>query len=171
MNPIRTGCAAAVLAGATSLAAPATADPPERVFVEVYDADTIVVDEFLSETCGYEVTASISGHYFETVYVDRNGDFRLFTAHPSFRSTLTSPYATVRTADVGIDKYTFNDDGTLNIFGTGIHLKIKGEVMAIGLWRLVYDPAVDALVSEEYHGYFDVTNEGIPDALCDALDG
>ena len=29
----------------------------ERTFVEVYDADTVVVDEFLSETCGYEVTA------------------------------------------------------------------------------------------------------------------
>ena len=86
MNPIRDRMCRAVLAGAASLAAPATAVPPERTFVEVYDADTIVVDEFLSETCVSEFTASISGHYFEILYVDRNSDFRLFT-RTELRST------------------------------------------------------------------------------------
>jgi hypothetical protein len=40
--------------------------------------------------------------------------------------------ATITTADVGLDRFVENEDGTLSIFGTGIHLKLKGDVKAIG---------------------------------------
>jgi len=43
--------------------------------------------------------------------------------------------------------------------------------MAIGLWTLVFDPAIGEFVSEEYHGNFDVGFSGLGAALCDALDG
>ena len=157
-----TGCCAA-----TTL--PATAVPPERAVSEVFDADVAVVDEILTQECGFLVTARIAGHYRETVFYNKDGSVNRVTAHPSFRSTLTSPTATIRTADVGLDRYTFNADGTINIFGTGIHLKLKGGTKAIGLWRLVFDPATGELVSEEYHGRFDVTAGGTAQELCDAL--
>jgi hypothetical protein len=84
------------------------------------------------------------------------------TAHPSFRSTLTSPTATITMADLGWTGSSRNKDGTISIFGTGIHLKLKGGEKAIGLWRLVFDPATGELVSEEYHGRFDVDADGMP---------
>jgi hypothetical protein len=69
---------------------------------------------------------------------------------------------------VGLDRYVENEDGTLSIFGTGIHLKLKGGVKAIGLWRLVDDLETGELISEDYHGRFDVGAPGIVEAICDA---
>jgi hypothetical protein len=161
--------AALSLAAVLATTLPATAVPPERVVSEVFDADIEVVDEFLTEECGFLVTARIAGHYRETVFYNKDGSVNRVTAHPSFRSTLTSPTATITTADVGLDRYTMNEDGTISVFGTGIHLKVKGGTKAIGLWRLVFDPETEVLVSEEYHGRFDVTADGTAQALCDAL--
>jgi hypothetical protein len=48
-------------------------------------------------------------------------------------------------------------------------LKLESGEKAIGLWRLVVDPATEELVSEEYHGRFDVDADGTAQALCDAL--
>lgn len=163
--------AASILAISTALAfsLPASAAPPERMEKHVFDADVEVVDEFLTEACGFTVTARVSGHYFETVFFDRDGAVTRVTAHPSFRSTLTSPTATLTTADVGLDRFVENEDGTLSIFGTGIHLKIAGDTNAIGLWRLEIDLRTGELISEEYHGRFDVGVEGTVDAICEAL--
>ena len=169
MNRIVTGGIVG-LAVALSPTSVASADPPVRVVREVY-ADVTVPDDFLTEECGFPVTATLKGHYFETEFYDKAGNLRFVTGHPSYRSTLTSPYAKVTTADVGLDKFTVNPDGTIAWHGTGIHLKLKGHTMAIGLWRLVFDPATGEFVSEEYHGNFDVEFSGLVDALCDALDG
>ena len=148
---------------------PASAVPPVRVVSEVFDADVEVVDEFLSAECRFRVTARLAGHYRETEFYNRDGSLDRVTAHPSFRSTLTGPTGTITTADVGLDRFVENEDGTISIFGTGIHLKIKGGEKAIGLWRLVFDPETNELVSEEYHGRFDVDAEGTVQAICDAL--
>ncbi len=156
------------VAGAVAAASPAAAARPQRVVSEVYQADVTVVDEFLSSACGFPVTARLSGHYRETVFFNRDGSVARITAHPSFRSTLTSPTATVTTTDVGLDRLVENPDGTLSIFGTGIHLKIKGGDKAVGLWRLVVSSRGE-LVSEEYHGRFDVGATGTVGALCAAL--
>lgn len=152
-----------------TMAWPASAVPPERVVSEVYDADVAVVDEFLTAECGFTVTARMSGHFRVTEFYNRDGSLNRVTAHPSFRSTLTSLTGTIRTADVGLDRFVENEDGTVSIFGTGIHLKIKGGPKAIGLWRLVFDPEKEELISEEYHGRFDVGAEGTAQAICEAL--
>jgi len=148
---------------------PALAVPPERVESEVFDADVVVVDEFLSEECGFPVTARMAGHFRVTEFYNQDGSLDRVTAHPSFRSTLTSPTTTIKTADVGLDRYVENEDGTISIFGTGIHLKIEGGEKAIGLWRLVFDPETEELVLEEYHGRFDVDAVGTEQAICEAL--
>jgi hypothetical protein len=163
--------AASILAMSTALAfsLPASAAPPERTEKQVFDPDVSVVDGFLTEVCGFTVTARIAGHYSETVFFDKDGSVTRVTAHPSFRSTLSSPTATITTADVGLDRFVENGDGTLSIFGTGIHLKIKGDTKAIGLWRLEIDLRTGELISQEYHGGFDVSAEGTAEAICEAL--
>jgi hypothetical protein len=167
---IRSAAAVAVtLAAILTGLSPARAAPPERVYSEVFNVDETVPDEFLTDLCGFPVSANIKGHYFERVFFNEDGSVNRFTAHPSFRSTLTSPYGSVSTADVGLDRFTENPDGTINVFGTGIHVKIQGGTKAIGLWRLVFDPSIGELVSEEYHGQFDVTADGTAQALCEAL--
>lgn len=162
---------ATILTLATGLAAapPASAVPPERVVSEVYDADLVEEDVFLTEACGFPVTAQLSGHFRITAFFNKDGSLNRYTAHPSFRTTLSSPTATITTADVGLDRYVVNDDGTISVFGTGIHLKLKDGPKAIGLWRLVVDSETGELISEEYHGRFDVTADGTLEAVCDAL--
>jgi hypothetical protein len=55
------------------------------------------------------------------------------------------------------------------VFGTGIHLRIKGVVYAIGLWRLVFDFDTGELLEQSYHGNFDLTNPEIDQFICDQL--
>lgn len=168
---MRRTIAAATLAVAVAVGAslPAAAAPPQRVVSEVYKADVTVVDEFLSAECGFRVTARMAGRLRVTEFYNRDGSLNRITAHPSIRSTLTSPTASITTMDVGLDRSVENADGTITIFGTGIHLKLKGGQKAIGLWRLVVDPETGELVSEEYHGRFDVGAEGTVRVLCEAL--
>jgi hypothetical protein len=169
---IRRGVAALIGAGVVlSPTTTASADPPVRVVSEVYTPDVTVTDDFLTEECGFPVIATLKGHYVETEFYDKDGTLRAVTGHPSYRSTLSSPFATVSTADVGLDKFTFNDDGTITWHGTGIHLRLKGATIAIGLWTLVFDPETGEFVSEQYHGNFDVTITGQAAAVCDALAG
>jgi hypothetical protein len=168
MNRI-VGAAALSVGALLAIPLPASAVPPVRVVSEVFAADVEVVDEFLTDECGFTVTARVAGHYRETEFYNRDGSLDRVTAHPSFRSTLTSPTGTITTADVGLDRFVENEDGTISIFGTGIHLKIKGGQKAIGLWRLTFDPAANELVSEEYHGRFDVDADAIAQAICEAL--
>jgi hypothetical protein len=112
----------------------------------------------------------VAGHYRETEFYNQDGSLDRVTAHPSFRSTLTGPTGTtITTADVGLDRFVENEDGTLSIFGTGIHLKLKSGEKAIGLWRLTFDPVIGELISEEYPGRFDVDAEGTTQAICEAL--
>ena len=152
-----------------ALTQPAMGAAPERVESIVFDPDIEVVDPFLSEVCGFTVTSRIAGHLRVTEFWNQDGSFNRATGHPSFRSTLTSPTATITTADVGLDRFVENGDGTLSIFGTGIHLKLKGDLKAIGLWRLVIDLESGEPISQEYHGSFDVTAMETATALCEAL--
>ena len=55
------------------------------------------------------------------------------------------------------------------LFGTGIHLRVKGQVYAIGLWRLTIDPETGELIDQEYHGRFDVLQPEIIEAICSLL--
>jgi hypothetical protein len=92
-----------------------------------------------------------------------------FVGHPSFRQTLSSEWGAITTDDRGVDKITANPDGTLSIFGRGIHLRVKGKAYAIGLWRLVIDPATDALLDASYHGNFGLEQPEIGPYICAQL--
>jgi hypothetical protein len=149
--------------------APAVAAKPEIVEDIRFDPTVTEVDPFLSEACGFPVTFSAKGRFRGTVYFNADGSFRRFVGHPSFRQTLSSEWAAITTDDRGVDKVTENPDGTLSIFGTGIHLRVKGEAYAIGLWRLVIDPATDELVDASYHGNFGLEEPDILPYICTRL--
>jgi hypothetical protein len=130
---------AGVLVAIQLAAAPAVADKPLIAEDVRFDPSIIEVDTGLSEACGFPVTFSAKGRFRGTVYFNADGSFRRFVEHPSFRQTLSSQWGSITTDDRGVDKATLNPDGTLSVFGTGIHLRVKGEAHAIGLWRLVID--------------------------------
>jgi hypothetical protein len=157
------------LLAAALLISPAHAVKPVIVAEETIRFDgTPVVDPELSEACGFPVTVSTKGHIRVTEFRDQNGNTRLVTSHPSLSDTLTSPYTSIQTSDRGLDKFTDNPDGTLSIFGTGIHLRVKGQVYAIGLWRLTIDQTGE-LIDQEYHGRFDVLAPEIGETICSLL--
>lgn len=162
---------AAVLALSGVSASPAHAVPPDR-FSETYSFESSpVVDDFLTAACGFEVTASTRGRLSETYFYDRNGDLRVIHSNPSMVTVYESELGfRLQTADRGLDKLSLTSDGTLLYFGTGIHLKVKGEEYSIGLWRLTFTQDFE-LIGEEYSGNFDVTYPGLVDYVCDVLDG
>ncbi len=159
----------AVTASVSLAVPPAAAVPPDRVEDVTFDPSVREPDTFLTEACGFPVTSAAKGHFRATVFFDRDGNVRRVVSHPSFSNTLSSPFGTVTTADRGMDRFTLNPDGTLTIFGTGIHLKVKGGAHAIGRWVLVIDPRTGSLISAEYHGRFDVLEPEIVDYLCTRL--
>jgi hypothetical protein len=89
--------------------------------------------------------------------------------HPSFRQTLSSEWGSITTDDRGVDKITENPDGTISVFGTGIHLRVKGDAYAIGLWRLVIDPDTGDLLDASYHGNFGLEEPEIVPYICSRL--
>ena len=168
MKRLLVGAVVGVLA--TMLGAePAAAVKPVLVERVVFDPTVTEVDQFLSRACGTEVTVTLAGHFTLKEFYDREGNLVRESAYPSIRETYSSEFGSFSTMDVGLDKITFNTDGTISIFGTGIHVKIKGEASAIGLWRLVFDPAVGELVAQEYHGNFDLIAPEILAYFCEKL--
>ncbi|PWW24263.1 hypothetical protein JD79_03442 [Geodermatophilus normandii] len=147
----------------------AQAAPPERVENTVLDPAETVEDEFLTEACGVPVTSSARGHVRLTLLFDRSGEISRVVAHPSSTNTLTSPYGTLTTSDRGMDRTTFNADGTVTVFGTGVHPEVAGGAHAIGLEVLTLDGGTGELLDAEYHGRFDVVEPEIVPHICDRL--
>jgi hypothetical protein len=164
-SPLLAGLALAILLAA----APAAADPPSIVENVRFDPSITEIDPFLSEECGFPVTFSAKGHFRGTIYFNADGSFRRFVGHPSFRQTLSSEWDSITTDDRGVDKITENPDGTISVFGTGIHLRVKGEAYAIGLWRLVIDPDTGELLVASYHGNFGLEQPEIVPYICARL--
>jgi hypothetical protein len=160
---------AAIVVSAGAFAGQAAAVKPEVIVQERFDPSLTLRDPDLSAACGFDVFVSMKGHFSTKLFFNKEGEVTRVVSHPSFATTFTANGNTITSADRGVDKVVFNPDGTLSIFGTGIHLKIKGEVSAIGLWRLVFDPSTGELIDEEYHGNFDLEADEILDYLCSRL--
>ena len=145
-----------VLLGAAvfRLAGPAAAVPPEiHHFKWVNETETIPAGAL----CEFPVVVSSTGNFREAVYFNQDGSVRREVSNPSLVTTYSNPLsgASFSSPDRGMDRVTFNPDGTVTVFGTGIHLRVKGEIVQIGLWILTFDEATGELLSAEYHGNFD----------------
>ncbi len=148
-------------------AAAARAAPPQL--------QTIPVDETFTEAdlCGSPVVVHVEGRIKITTHVDQEGNLAFESTTLSLRITGTNPETgkTVRTADVGLDKFTPTADGGGVILSTGIHFRSLPEhgapiFSAVGL-RIVIVNADGGLEIQEMHGHFD-PEENVA-ALCDYL--
>jgi hypothetical protein len=136
------------------LAGPAAAVPPEiHHFKWVNETETIPAGEL----CEFPVVVSSTGNFREAIYFNQDGSVRREVSNPSLVTTYSNPLSgtSFSSPDRGMDRVTFNPDGTVTVFGTGIHLRVKGEIQQIGLWILTFDEATEELLSAEYHGNFD----------------
>jgi hypothetical protein len=154
---------------ASVLAPTAEAAKPERVLDVRWDGTVTELDPFLSDACGFPVYGTSRGHIRGSVYFNQDGSFKRFVGHPSFTTVLSSAWASIETADRGVDKFTDNPDGTVTVHGTGIHFKVKGEAYAIGLWRITFDPVTGETISAEYHGNFGLEEPEIVPFICARL--
>jgi Acyl-CoA dehydrogenase, C-terminal domain len=105
----------ALLAAGVLGAGAASAAPPtfERI-----DVDDTFADEFLTETCGVDVTTTVRGHVIlRTFSGDRTGPAQLNTLNLAI--TATAEGRTFRFRDVGADLTRIEPDGTavLSIIG------------------------------------------------------
>ena len=151
-----------------ALAGPAAADKPLIEHIR-FDNETERIPA--GELCEFDVVATMNGRLRVATFVNQDGSLRRDVENPSFVTTYTNPLTgrSVTSPDRGLDKITFNEDGTITIHGTGIHFRHKGQFYAIGLWVLTLDGATRELLSAEYHGNFDGGVEDIAPYLCSQL--
>ena len=150
------------------LAGPAAADKPLIEHFK-FDNETELIPA--GDLCEFDVVATSSAKFRVATFLNEDGSLRRIMQNPSFVTTYTNPRtgSSVTSPDRGLDKITFNEDGTITVHGTGIHFRHKGQFYAIGLWVLTLDGETGELLSAEYHGNFDGGVEDIGPYLCSQL--
>jgi hypothetical protein len=93
---------------AAALTATASAGAPTRERIEI---DETVVDEFLSEECGFEVVTTFNGHIIVREFDRANGVVTVRTLN--ILGVATANGNTVRIRDVGADQVRIAPDGTM----------------------------------------------------------
>lgn len=160
------GLAAAILVGS-----PVNAGKPvmERVVI-----DDLFVDEFLSEECGAEVTAHITGHVIFRTFLDAEGNPVRELHNFALGGTYTSANGSVQFRDVGADRITYLPDGSLLqvVIGSVRSFSIPGQGRAYSdvgqsTFLITFDANGDpifTLISQ--HGHHDDSDI---EALCSVL--
>jgi len=93
---------------AAALTATASAGAPTRERIEI---DETVVDELLSEECGFEVVTTFSGHIIVREFDRAKGVVSVRTLN--ILGVATANGNTVRIRDVGADQVRIAPDGTM----------------------------------------------------------
>ena len=134
----------------------ATAAPPTDKF-EVIVVDEAFVDAFLTEQCGFTVLHTIEGTVKLSGSRNETGELIADMARISLTHTWIGPSgASLTSPDVGVDRITYNADGSVTAAANGIFLRIvvpgEGLVVAyIGhrVTVLTFDPVTGAFLSAE----------------------
>ena len=155
--------ALAPLAAAVAFAAPAAADTPEISVFKVDDTFTVPAGDF----CSFPITVHSTGKMRIAVYFNRDGTVRRISQNPSLVDTATANGVTLTSADRGLDKFTFNPDGTVFLLSTGVHFKVNGVYYELGLRKILFsgdpDDPSSTVLSFEQHGRF---GDDAPAAIC-----
>jgi len=116
----------ACLLGA-ALAAPAAAGKPTMEVIHI--ADVGILDEFLTETCGFDVFFDGSGHVTLRQFTDNAGEFRGEVNNFAIRVRYYSEFASVNAVDTGADLVKVLDDGSqvLSIIGNVQSITVPGH--------------------------------------------
>jgi hypothetical protein len=140
--------------------------PPPRRRISVFRVDdtfTIPAGDF----CSFPITIHTTGKMRIAVYFNRDGTMRQISQNPSLVDTATANGVTVTRADRGLDKFTFNPDGTVFLLSTGVHFKVNGVYYELGLRKILFsgdpDDPSSTVLSFEQHGRF---GDDAPAAVC-----
>ncbi len=102
--------------GAVLVASPASAGKPDRDKQSVDDA---FVDPFLSQACGAEVNAHVTGHVIFRTFTDASGNPVREVNNYALSVHWWSENGDIRARDVGIDRATYFDDGSVLVIIIG----------------------------------------------------
>jgi hypothetical protein len=99
------------------VAGPAAAAKPEMERVPINDIG--ILDEFLTDACGFDVFLDATGHIIFRVYTDAEGNPTREVNNFGVRLIWYSEWGSVSAVDVGVDRVTLHPDGSLTISVTG----------------------------------------------------
>lgn len=158
---------------AVLVAAPVIAGKPQMEKVPV---NALFVDEFLTEACGVEVTTQVTGHFIFRLFTNAAGDPVREVNNYALNVRFSSVNGTIRAQDVGADRITYLDDGTLIqvIIGNVQSISIPGQGR---VYADVGRTMVVITVDENGDPSFDVTplggqhDEDQLSVICGFLDG
>jgi hypothetical protein len=116
----------ACLLGA-ALVTPAAAGKPTMEVIKI--ADVGILDEFLTEACGFDVFFDGAGHFTLRQFTDRAGDFRGEVNNFAIRVRYYSEFGSVNAVDTGADRVTVLDDGSrvFSIIGNVQSITVPGH--------------------------------------------
>jgi len=114
------------LLGSVLIGGPVNAGKPTTERIQI---DETFVDDFLTEACGAEVTAHVTGHVTFRVFNDAAGNPVRELNNYAVRNTWTSESGSLRANDVGVDRITFLPDGSLLqvVIGNVQSISIPGQ--------------------------------------------
>ena len=101
---------AAAMLATLAMTSPALAGQPQ---MEKIPVDETFVDDFLSDVCGAEVSVHFYGHFIIRVFTDADGNPVREVNNYAFSNRFTSVHGSVFAKDVGADRITYLDDGSL----------------------------------------------------------
>jgi len=95
----------------------AAAGQPTMERVEI--ADVGIHEDFLSDACGFDVWVDSSGQVTFRLFTDADGNPTREVNNYAIRVRFYSEFGSVSTVNVGPDRVTYLDDGSLMLFITG----------------------------------------------------
>lgn len=157
------------LLGVALVAGPVWAGQPQREFVPI---DELFVDKFLSDECGVEVNAHVTGHIIFRLFTDADGNPIRELNNYANQIRWWSENGEIRAQDVGADRATYLDDGSLIVIIIGsvqsFSIPGQGRVYAdVGRTMLEID-AGGNVTATPLGGQHDADQVG---AICGVLGG
>jgi hypothetical protein len=165
----------AFLAPAASAPAAKAECPPDAP--PTFNCVIFVDDDFVDEeVCDFDVRIRVIGRYQYAPRHDRDGNLIGEAFMPNLKITVTNVDTgrSFTDRDVGLDKATFNEDGTIDVLSTGLHFKVRTDdnktvFRRIGL-QIIHFDADGKETIEIVGGNFQPIEE-FEEAFCSYLSG
>ena len=109
------------------LASPAAAGKPLMEKATLNDIG--VLDEILTEVCGFDVFLDATGHIIFRLFVDDEGEPIREVNNFGVHLRLFSEWGSIQLVDVGVDRILYNEDGSITqlIIGNVQSIQVPGQ--------------------------------------------
>ena len=88
-----------------------------------------VLDEFLTDVCGYDVFVDVTGHILFRLFTDEEGNPQRELNNFGVKLRLYSEWGSLEVVDVGVDRVTFHTDGSITqvVVGNVQSIQLPGQ--------------------------------------------